>query len=134
MNLKSILAPLMMLPMISFAQTDLEKVVKAGEVLVSGFSIFKSSGNSKKSDSKTISSVCIKNRMLEKITFNMTGKDAEGVSVSKELVIQNDGKECVFNIPKGIYTYEILLANKERYKKGEYNFDDDIVIVVKKEN
>lgn len=50
------------------------------------------------------------------------------------MVIQNDSKECVFNILKGIYTYEILLANKEQYKKGEYNFDNDVVIVVKKEN
>jgi hypothetical protein len=132
--LKPLLAILIMLPTFSFAQSDFEKAVKAGEVLVTGFSIFKSSGVAKKSDSKIISSVCIKNRMLEKITFIMTGKDAEGVSVIKEMVIQNDGKECVFNILKGIYTYEILLANKEQFKKGEYNFDDDVVIVVKKDN
>jgi hypothetical protein len=132
--LKPLLATLIMLPIISFAQSDFEKAVKAGEVLVTGFSIFKSSGVAKKSDSKIISSVCIKNRMFEKITFIMTGKDAEGVSVIKEMVIQNDGKECVFNILKGIYTYEILLANKEQFKKGEYNFDDDVVIVVKKDN
>ena len=124
-----------MLPITSFAQTDFEKAVKAGEVLVTGFSIFKSSANAnKKTDSKTISSVCIKNRLAEKISFIITGKDAEGVAIVKEMVIQNDGKECVFNILKGIYTYEIILANKEKYKKGEYNFDDDVVIVVKKEN
>jgi hypothetical protein len=49
------------------------------------------------------------------------------------MVVQNDGKECVFNIPKGIYTYEILLANKDVFKKGEYKFDDDVVITVKKD-
>ena len=119
---------------INFAQTDFEKALKASEIVLNGFSIFKLSGANKKSDSKTISSVCIKNRLQEKISFIITGKDAEGVTVVKEMVIQNDGKECVFNILKGIYTYEILLANKEQYKKGEYNFDDDVVIVVKKEN
>jgi hypothetical protein len=132
--LKPILVTLLMLQIISFAQTDFEKALKAGEVVLNGFSIFKLSGAGKKSDSKTISSVCVKNRLLEKISFIITGKDAEGVAVVKEMVIQNDGKECVFNILKGIYTYEILLANKEQYKKGEYNFDDDVVIVVKKEN
>ncbi len=130
---KPILATLIMLPLISFAQSDLENALKVGQVLLSGFSIMKSGTNAHK-DSKTISSVCIKNRLQEKISFIITGKDAEGVAVVKEMVIQNDGKECVFNILKGIYTYEILLANKEQYKKGEYNFDDDIVIVVKKEN
>ena len=133
--IKSILATLILSPIISIAQTDFEKVVKAGEVLVTGFSIFKSSTNTnKKSDSKFISSVCIKNRMLEKISFIISGKDAEGITIVKEMVIQNDGKECVFNILKGIYTYEILLSNKEQFKKGEYNFDEDVVILVKKEN
>ncbi len=132
--LKPILAALIMLPITSFAQTDLENALKVGQVVLNGFSIFKLSGADKKSDSKTISSVCIKNRLTEKISFIITGKDAEGVAVVKEMVIQNDGKECVFNILKGVYTYEILLANKEQYKKGEYNFDDDVVIVVKKEN
>ena len=132
--LKLLVATLIMLSSITFAQTDLENALKVGQVVLNGFSIFKLSGADKKSDSKSISSVCIKNRLQEKISFIITGKDAEGVTVIKEMVIQNDGKECVFNILKGIYTYEILLANKEQYKKGEYNFDDDVVIVVKKEN
>ena len=132
--LKLLVATLIMLSSITFAQTDLENALKVGQVVLNGFSIFKLSGADKKSDSKSISSVCIKNRLQEKISFIITGKDAEGVAVVKEMVIQNDGKECVFNILKGIYTYEILLANKEQYKKGEYNFDDDVVIVVKKEN
>ncbi len=133
--LKPILATLIMLPINTFAQSDFEKVLKVGEVMLNGFSIFKlSSGSTKKLQGPNIPSVCIKNRLQEKISFIITGKDAEGVAVVKEMVIQNDGKECVFNILKGIYTYEILLANKEQYKKGEYNFDDDVVIVVKKEN
>ena len=63
----------------------------------------------------------------------MIGKDEEGNTVKKELVIQKEGKECVFEIPKGIYTYEIILANKETFKKGEYKFNEDIIITVKQE-
>ncbi len=118
---------------ISFPQSDFEKVLKVGEFVANGFSIFKTSTSNTKSDSKTISSICIKNRLLEKITFKITGKDIEDNKVEKEMVIQDEGKECVFNVPKGIYTYEILLANKDTYKKGEYKFDDDVVITVKKD-
>ena len=49
------------------------------------------------------------------------------------MVIQNESKECVFEIPKGIYTYEIVLSNKEIFRKGEYKFEEEITIVVKKE-
>ena len=122
-----------MLPWLTYAQSDFEKVLKVGEFVASGFSIFKSSNSNTKSDSKVISSICIKNKLLEKITFRITGKDLEDNKVEKEMVVQNDGKECVFNISKGVYTYEILLANKDTYKKGEYKFDDDIVITVKKD-
>lgn len=133
MQIKSIFILIYLLPICCVAQSDLENALKLSQVLLSGFSIAKAAPSSNK-DSKTISSVCIKNKMQEKISVIMTGKDAEGVTVVKEMIVQNDGKECVFNIPKGVYAYEILLANKEIYKKGEYNFDDDVVITVKKEN
>ena len=134
MNLKNkIIIVLLILPTIIFAQSDFEKVLKVGEFVASGFSIFKSSSSNTKSDSKIISSICVKNKLLEKITFRITGKDLEDNKVEKEMVVQNDGKECVFNVPKGVFTYEILLANKDIYKKGEYKFDDDIVITVKKD-
>jgi hypothetical protein len=132
---KHIFIVLLFFPLYTFAQSDFEKALKASEVLINGFSIFKLSAEvNKKTESKTISSVCIKNRMQEKITFILTGKDAEGVTVIKELVLQNDGKECVFDIPKGVYNYEVILSNKEIYKKGEYKFEDDVVIIIKKEN
>lgn len=71
--------------------------------------------------------------LLEKITFKIIGIDNDGFKTEKEMVIQNDAKECVFDIPKGIYTYEILLSNKDTFKKGEYKFDTDVVITIKKE-
>lgn len=122
------------LPMFFYAQSDLDKVLKGGEILVNGLSFFSGGkSESKSSNSKTIESLCIKNKLSEKIVFRITGTNEEGDEVKKEMVIQKDGKECVFEVPKGIYTYEIVLANKEIFKKGEYKFTDDITITVKEE-
>jgi hypothetical protein len=118
------------------AQT-LETLIKGGELLVTGISIFKTTklteSQDKKVDSKFVATVCVKNKLVEKITVKLDGKDSEGTKVTKELVVQNDGKECVFEIPKGIYTYEIILSNKEVFKKGEYKFEEEITIMVNKE-
>ncbi|WP_396179144.1 hypothetical protein [Flavobacterium sp.] len=132
--MKKILAIFLLLPMFTFAQSGLEQSLKIGELLMSGFSILKASKNDTKKDSQFITSICVKNKLMEKITFKMDGKDEHGEVVKKELVVQNDGKECVFNIPKGIYSYEVILSNKEIYKKGEYKFDEDMVISIKKED
>jgi len=51
--------------------------------------------------------------------------------IKKDLVVQKDGKECLFLLPKGIYTSEVVLSNKEIYKKREYKFDEDVVITIK---
>ena len=103
----------------SYSQSDIDKILKGGEIIVNGLSILKKDKSEiKETNSKIIESVCIKNKLADKITYLMVGKDEEGNVIKKELVIQKDGKECVFEIPKGIYTYEIVLANKEVYKKG----------------
>ncbi|MFZ4105914.1 hypothetical protein [Flavobacterium sp.] len=111
-----------------FAQSNIETILKSGELIISGLSIIKAKGNP---NSKTIESVCIKNKLTEKITIKITGKDEDGKEIKKELIIQNDGKECFLELLKGIYTYEIILSNKDTYKKGEYKFDDDVVITIK---
>jgi hypothetical protein len=119
---------------ISYSQSDFDKVIKASEILVNGLSILKKDKSEvKETNSKIIESICIKNKLSDKITYLMTGKNEEDAEIKKELVIQKDGKECVFNIPKGIYTYEIILANKDVYKKGEYKFNEEIIIIVKEE-
>ncbi len=46
-------------------------------------------------------------------------------------MIQKEGKVCIFNLPKGVWAYEIDLANKDVYKKGEYKIEDELVITVK---
>ncbi|WP_309614059.1 hypothetical protein [Flavobacterium sp.] len=130
MKFKKFLAIAFLLPMISFAQSDLQTAIKGGEILLTGLSVFKTTKGSK-SDSKIIESVCVKNKLVDKITFRIVGKNEEGDEVKKELVIQKDGKECLFVLPKGIYTYEVVLPNKDIYKKGEYKFDEDVIITIK---
>jgi hypothetical protein len=116
----------------SYCQSDVEKILKGGEIIVNGLSFLKKDKSEvKENNSKIIESVCIKNKLTDKITFIIVGKDEEDNTIKKEMVIQKDGKECVFELPKGIYTYEIVLANKEVYKKGEYKFNEEITITVK---
>ena len=114
------------------AQSDVDKILKGGEIIVNGLSFLrKDKSEVKENNSKIIESVCIKNKLTDKITFIIVGKDEEDNTIKKEMVIQKEGKECVFELPKGIYTYEIVLANKEVYKKGEYKFNEEITITVK---
>lgn len=119
------------------AQSNLEKVLKGGEILVNGLSILRGNKSNltvetnSSSSPKIIESICIKNKLAGKITITLKGEDEDGNTVKKELVIQKDGKECVFELPKGIYTYEIILANKETYKKGEYKFNEEMTITLK---
>lgn len=116
----------------SYSQSDVDKILKGGEIIINGLSFLKKDkSEAKETNSKIIESVCIRNKHTDKITFIITGKDAEDITIKKEMVIQKDGKECVFELPKGIYTYEIVLANKEVYKKGEYKFNEEITITVK---
>ena len=116
----------------SYSQSDVDKILKGGEIIVNGLSFLKKDKSEvKETNSKVIESVCIKNKLTDKITFIISGKDEEDNTIKKEMVIQKDGKECVFELPKGIYTYEIVLANKEVYKKGEYKFNEEITITVK---
>jgi hypothetical protein len=133
MKFKTFLAIATLLPMISVAQSDLQNVLKGGELLLSGLTIFKVAKSEGKSDSKVIESVCVKNKLVDKITFRITGKNEEGDDIKKELVIQKDGKECLFVLPKGIYTYEVVLPNKDIYKKGEYKFDEEVIITIKED-
>ena len=133
MKFKTFLAIVFLLPMMSIAQSDLQTILKGGELLLGGLSIFKVAKSDTKSDSKIIESVCVKNKLVDKITFRIVGKNEEGDEIKKELVIQKDGKECLFILPKGIYTYEIVLPNKEIYKKGEYKFDEEVIITVKED-
>ena len=68
------------------AQSDLEKILKGGEIIVNGLSILKT--NNSKSEKnlnwKYIESVCVKNKLTEKITFKLFGKDSEDFEEKKK--------------------------------------------------
>ena len=129
---KSILAVLLIIPMISNAQSDLNAIVRGSEILVGGLiTIFTSSKANP--CSLTVESVCFKNKMTDKITLIITKQTAEGDEIKKELLIQKDSKECFYDLPKGVYSYEIILPNNELYKKGEYKFDEVKVITIKED-
>ncbi|KGO90424.1 hypothetical protein [Flavobacterium suncheonense] len=125
---------LSLLSSVCFAQSDFDKILKGSEIVMAGLSVFKVAQSEPKKNTTAIESLCVKNKLEEKITFKITGKDAQDNEVKKELVIQNNGKECLYNLPKGIYTYEVILPNKEVYKKGEYKFDGEMLFTVKKED
>lgn len=106
------------------AQSGVETILRGGEIIVNGLSFLKSSKNQEvKKESKNLESICIKNKLEERITVVFIHNTEEGDTLKRELVIPKDGKECVLEVPKGVYLYEIILPNKEVYKKGEYRFN-----------
>lgn len=128
----SLLATLLLMPTISNAQSDINAIVKGSEILVGGLiAIF--SSDKAKTNPTLVESVCIKNKMNTKITLVITKLTEEGEEIKKELIIPEDSKECFYDLPKGVYTYEITLPNGEIYKKGEYRFKDKTVITLKDE-
>jgi hypothetical protein len=128
-----IIISLLFMSQLLFSQADLNTVIKGGELLLSGLSVLKISKSNAKKNSKVIESVCVKNKLTDRITFRIEGKNDEDDEVKRELIIPTDGKECLFALSKGIYTYEIVLTNKEIYKKGEYKFEDEVIITIKEE-
>lgn len=112
------------------ALSNLDKGLVIGNILIQGYQAIR--GNGKKTPdptAKTVDSFCFKNKMEEKITIKLAGKHEEE-TIAKELVIQKDGKECTYNLPKAIYQYEILLSSKDTYKKGEYNVYEESMMTI----
>ena len=120
-----------LLPCLLHAQSDLETVIRGSEILLTSLTALKLA----KSDpyAKNIETVCVKNKLEDKITFVLTGKDEDDNEIKKELIIAKGGKECLLNIPKGIYTYEVLLSDETVHKKGEYKLDGPRTIVIKED-
>lgn len=114
------------------AQSGVETILRGGEIIVNGLSFIKSSKNQEaKQEKKTLESICIKNKLDERITVVFMHNTEDGDTLKRELVIPKDGKECVLEVPKGVYLYEIILPNKEVYKKGEYRFQEDTLMTIK---
>ena len=117
MKFKIIVAVVALLPVVLFAQSDLQTALKGGELLLSGLSIFKTSKGFK-SDSKTIESVCVKNKLVDKITFRIFGKNEQGDDVKKELVIvSSQNVLCEFFHHYGLHkTSNRLTVQDSHYK------------------
>ena len=110
--------------------SSLDKSIAIGSILIQGYMALKGN-NSKMVDpnAKTVESFCFKNKMDERITVKLTGK-IEDESIYKELVIPKNEKECTFNLPKGIYTYEVLLSSKDTFQKGEYKVSEETLMTI----
>jgi hypothetical protein len=132
-QMKSVLIVFLAMPIMSNAQSDLTAIVRGSEILVGGLiTIFTSSKTNP--NSTVVESVCIKNKMADKVTLIIKRQTDEGDEIKKELVIQKDSKECFYDLPKGVYSYEILLSNEEIYKKGEYRIKDKMAITLRDDN
>ncbi|MDR6159363.1 hypothetical protein QF023_002879 [Chryseobacterium sp. SLBN-27] len=107
-----------------------DKGIAISNILVQGYMALKGNG-AKQVDpnAKTVDSFCIKNKMDEKIIIKLLGK-IEDEEIKKEFVIQKDEKECTYNLPKGIYTYEVLLSSKDTYQKGEYKISEETLMTI----
>ena len=115
------------------ALSGLDKGLVIGNILIQGYQALKGSGKKAPDPTaKTVDSFCFKNKMEEKITIKLAGK-VEEETVTKELVIQKDGKECTYNLPKTVYQYEILLSSKDTYKKGEYNVYEESLMTINRD-
>lgn len=115
------------------ALSALDKGLVIGNILIQGYQAIRGSGKKAPDPTaKTVESFCFKNKMEEKIIIKLSGKHEDEV-VTKELVIQKDGKECTYNLPKAIYQYEILLSSKDTYKKGEYNVYEETLMTINHE-
>lgn len=121
-------------------QTDLDRALKFGEILVNGLNVIK--GNNKEAkeqiDSKTVSSLCFKNKLSEKLSIKLQGifsksNDKEETElIKKELVIQPDSKECLYEAQKGVWDYEFIKSsNNEVYKKGQFKLEEEMTIIAK---
>ncbi|MCF6128964.1 hypothetical protein L1S35_04715 [Flavobacterium sp. AS60] len=127
---KSVVMLLLVCPVLAFSQSDTVNLIRGGELLFGGLiTIFKSS-KPKNVNSTVVESVCIKNKLEGKITFIITRQTEDGDEIRKELVIQKGGKEYFYELPKGVYTYEVVLTNNSTFKKGEYRFDDKSTMIV----
>ena len=118
---------LLLIPMSVFPQSD---IIKGGELLFGGLITIFNLQKPKNVNSTVVESVCIKNKLGDKITFVITRQTEDGDEIRKELVIQKGSKEYFYELPKGVYTYEVHLTNDEIFKKGEYRFADKATLIV----
>ena len=102
---------------LTFPQSDLQTAIKGGEMLLSGLSIFKAA-KSGKSDSKIIESACVKNKLVDKITFRIVGKNEEGDEIKKNSLSKKTVKNVSLYYPKAFIPTKFYYPTKKYTKKG----------------
>ena len=130
LKLKSVLVMFILLPTIASSQSDVTNLIRGGELLFGGLITIFTSEKQEKSSNTIVESVCVKNKLANKITFIITRQTEDGDEIRKELVIQKESKEYFYELPKGVYSYEVHLANDEIFKKGEYRFAEKSTLIV----
>ena len=88
-------------PYFAFSQSDIDKILKGGEIIVNGLSFLKKDKSEvKETNSKVIESICIKNKLTDKITFIISGKDSEDNTVKKKWLSKKTEKNVFLNYQK----------------------------------
>ncbi len=116
-------------------QSDFDKVIKTGELIINGWSIIKGNKetNNSKENSTIVKYLCVKNKLSSKLVFNLSrelkNEVDEKTQEKKELVIQSGEKECLYELEKDIWDYEIInTTTNEVLKKGQYKLEEEITV------
>lgn len=125
---KTVFVLLFLFPTLVSAQ-DLN-LIRGGELLFGGLITIFSKDKTENVNKTVVESVCVKNKLSDKITFILIKKTEDGEEDRKELVIQKDSKEYLFELPVGVYSYEVLLANNTVFKKGECKFAEKTTFTI----
>lgn len=96
--------------------SNLDRGIMIGNLVFEGYKALRGKGDSGKKEpdpnAKTVESFCFRNKLDEKITVRVAGT-IEEEEIKKEFVIQKGEKECAYNVPKGVYSYEVVLSSKD---------------------
>lgn len=105
-----VLVVLVLLQCQSYAQSDLDRVLKGGEILLGGLAFVKTAYMDPEANSANVKKTTFKNKLGQKIVLRLFNEDDEGNELQEELIISDDGKESLYNLLKGVWRYEIEIA------------------------
>lgn len=128
-----VLVVLVLLQCQSYAQSDLDRVIKGGEILLGGLAFVKTAYMDPEANSTNVKKTTFKNKLGQKIVLRLFSEDDEGNELQEELIISDNGKETLYNLLKGVWRYEIEICEGEIFKKGQFNLEKTAVITLKED-
>ncbi len=128
-----VLVVLVLLQCQSYAQSDLDRVIKGGEILLGGLAFVKTAYTDPEANSKTVKKTTFKNKLGQKIVLRLYSQDEEENELVEEIIIPDNGKESVYELLKGVWRYEIEICDGEIFKKGQFKFEKTAVITLKED-